>query len=112
MSSLDLAVAYKLSIVNSYFKKREEYLVTFKGGNTKMQMDYFLVRVNNRWWCRDYKVIPTECLMTQHRLLVLHVKVRSLKRKRRSVGNVRSKWWNLIGETATKLCKRIKIEGN
>ena len=33
VSILDFAVAYDLSIVNSYFWKREEHLVTFKSGS-------------------------------------------------------------------------------
>ena len=35
VSTLDFAVAYELLVVNSHFKKKEEYLVTFKGGSTK-----------------------------------------------------------------------------
>jgi len=42
VSSLDFAVAYDLSIVNSYFRKREEHLVTFKSGSARMQIDHFL----------------------------------------------------------------------
>ena len=48
VSILDFAVAYKLSAVNSYFKKKEDHLVTFKIGNVRTQIDYFLVRANNR----------------------------------------------------------------
>ena len=44
LSILDFTVAYKLSIVNSYFRKEEEHLVTLKNGNTTTQIDYFLVR--------------------------------------------------------------------
>ena len=48
VSILDFAVAYKISIVNSYFRKREEHLITFKSGSTKTQIDYFLIRANSR----------------------------------------------------------------
>ena len=43
---MNFAVAYELTIVNSYFKKKEEHLVTFKSGNTRIQLDYFLMRAN------------------------------------------------------------------
>ena len=60
---LDFAVACDLSLINSHFKKKEEHLVTFKSGNTRSQIDLFLLRVYNRRDCKDYKVIPSECLM-------------------------------------------------
>ena len=86
MSILDFAVAYEFSIVNSYFRKKEEHLVTFKSGNIMTQIDYFLVRANNRKLCKDCKVIPSECLAMQHRLLVMDVAIRSSIRRKRRVG--------------------------
>jgi len=53
VSVLDFAVAYDMSIVNSYFKKREEHLVTFSSGSARMQIDYFLMRANSRRWWGD-----------------------------------------------------------
>ena len=79
-------VAYELSIVNSYFKKKEEHLVTFKSGNNRTQIDYFLMRLNNKRLCRDCKVIRSECLTTQHRLLVMDVEIRGAIRRKRTIG--------------------------
>jgi len=81
----DFAVAYELSIVNSYFRKKEEHLVTFKSGNTRTQIHYFLVRENSRRLCKDCKVISIECLATQHMSLVMDVAIRSLIRQKRRV---------------------------
>jgi len=67
VSILDFAVAYELSIVNSYFKK-EDHLISFNSGNTKTQIDLFLMRVNSRSLFKDCKMIPSECLTTQHKL--------------------------------------------
>ena len=111
MSILDFAVAYELLIVNFYFKKKEEYLIMFKSGNTRTQIDFFLMRANSRRLCRDCKVIPSECLMTQHRLLVMDVEIRSTLRKKKTVGVYKVKWGNLNGENVTKLSEKIKIEG-
>jgi len=65
--------------------------VTFTSGSLKTQIDYFLIRVDNRRLCKDCKVIPSEYLGTQLRLLVLDVELKCLKRKKRSVGESRVK---------------------
>ena len=112
VSVLDFAATYELQIVNSYFKKKEEHSVTFKSGNTRTQIDYFLMRADNRRLCKDCKVIPSECLTTQHRLFVMDVEIRSTVRRKRTVGVHKVKWWNLIGENVTTLSEKIKTEGN
>jgi len=68
VSVLDFAVTYELVVVNSFFKKKEAHLVTFKSGSLKTQIDYFLTRTDNRRFCKDCKMIPSEYLGTQHRL--------------------------------------------
>ena len=44
---------------------------------------------------KDCKVISNEQLGTQHRLAVMDVEIRGLKRKKRHVGDPKVKWWNL-----------------
>ena len=111
MFILDFAVAYDLAIVKSYFKKKEEHFITFKIGSTRTQIEYFLNRTNDRRMCRDCKVIPSECLMTQHRLLVMDREIRSLIRRKRTVRVYKVKWWNLNEENVTKLSEKIKTKG-
>ena len=41
-------------IVNFYFKK-DDQLLTFRRGNTKPQIEFFLTRANHRRMCKDYK---------------------------------------------------------
>jgi len=48
VSFLDFVVMYKHSVVDSYFKKKEDHLVTFKNDNIRTQIEYFLVRANNK----------------------------------------------------------------
>jgi len=93
--TLDFAVAYKLLVVNSYSKKKEDHLVTFKSGLIKTQIDYFLTRANNKRLCKDCKVIPSEYLGTQHRLVVLDMELKCSKWKKSTVGYHRVKWWSL-----------------
>jgi len=56
VSILNFTISHELVIVNSYFKKKEDHLVTFKSGAMKTQIDFFLIRVHNRRMCIDYKV--------------------------------------------------------
>ena len=51
-SILDFVVACEFAIVNSYFKKKEKHLLTFKSCRTKMQIDYFLMRETSSRWCK------------------------------------------------------------
>ena len=55
VSILNFAVAYELLVVNSYFRKKEDHLVTFQSGSTKIQIDYFLIRMENKRLCNDSK---------------------------------------------------------
>ena len=43
---------------------------------------------------------------TQHKLLVMHVVIKSYKGKMRSVGDPRVRWSNLTRENATKLSEK------
>nr|XP_009760622.1 PREDICTED: craniofacial development protein 2-like [Nicotiana sylvestris] len=58
-SLLDFAKAFEMVIANSSFSKREEHLVTFQSSVVaKTQIDYFLLRREDRRLCQDCKVIP------------------------------------------------------
>ena len=46
VSVLDFAVAYGMLVVNFFFKKEKDHLVTFKNGLIRTQTDYFLVRAD------------------------------------------------------------------
>ena len=60
-------------------------MVTFKSGNTRTQIDYFLMTANIRRLCEDCKVILSECSTTQHKLLVMDIEVRSLIKRKRTI---------------------------
>jgi len=102
-SILDFVVAYDLSIVNSYFKKKEEHMVTFRRGNTRAHINFLFMRATNQRVYNDCKAIPSECLMMQHRLLVMDVHRKCFKRKKKTEEECKVKWLYLIREIATKL---------
>ena len=95
---LDFAMSYDLITMNTCFKKREEHLITFKSGQNKSQIDFFLTRRVDRLSCKDCKVIPGESLTTQHRVLVLDICIKKWKRKANINHGKKIRWWNLKGE--------------
>ncbi|XP_016480780.1 uncharacterized protein LOC107801888 [Nicotiana tabacum] len=110
-SLLDFASAFELVIVNSIFLKREEHLVTFLSMVAKTQIDYLLFRRYDRGLCEDCKVIPSENLTTQHRLLVMDVGI-LMKRKKRFVwGQSRIRWEALSKDNVQELEGRLTTMG-
>uniref|UniRef100_A0A1B0CYN4 OBP47-like domain-containing protein n=1 Tax=Phlebotomus papatasi TaxID=29031 RepID=A0A1B0CYN4_PHLPP len=67
--------AYNHSVVNTYFKKKDDHLITYKSGNTATQIDFITCNRDILGKFKDCKVIPGEPLTTQHRLLVADLKV-------------------------------------
>jgi hypothetical protein len=67
---LNFAFAYDLIVVNTLFRKRVSHLVTFSSGQHCSQIDFILVRREDRHACLDCKVIPGECVVPQHKLVV------------------------------------------
>jgi hypothetical protein len=91
-SILNFALAYDLIIVNTLFKKRVSYLVTFSSGQHCSQIDFIPTRREDRHTYLNCKVIPEECVVPQHMLVVadFHFWVRLQRSKR--VQASRTKW--------------------
>ncbi|KAJ7952361.1 Retrovirus-related Pol polyprotein LINE-1 [Quillaja saponaria] len=96
-SILDFAIAYGLILANTFFKKRESHLITFSSGPNKSQIDFVMTRKVDRAVCKDCKVLPGECLVSQHKLMVVDVGVKWRKQKYRSNKCIKTRWWNLNG---------------
>ncbi|KAJ7978714.1 Craniofacial development protein 2 [Quillaja saponaria] len=96
-SILDFVVAYDLILANTFFKKRESHLITFSSWPNKSQIDFVLTRKVDRAVCKDCKVLPSECLVSQHKLMIVDVGVKWLKQKHRSNKCIKIRWWNLNG---------------
>ncbi|XP_070025975.1 uncharacterized protein [Nicotiana sylvestris] len=103
--------AFELVIANSSFPKREEHLVTFRSMVGKTQIDYILLRRCDRGVCEDCKVIPSETLVTQHRLLVIDVGIVIKKKKRFVRGQPRIRRGALAKDNAHKLEGRLLAMG-
>ncbi|XP_015158910.1 uncharacterized protein [Solanum tuberosum] len=94
-SLLDFAKAFELVIANSCFPKKENHLVTYRSTVAKTQIDYLLLRKGDRGLFKDCKVIPSENLTTQHKLLVMDLKIKRDRRKKMVPDRPRIKWGGL-----------------
>ncbi|KAK9140474.1 hypothetical protein Scep_010155 [Stephania cephalantha] len=94
-SILEFATAYDFVLANTSFRKRESLIITFSSGHNKSQIDFLLTRKIDRKICRDRKVILGEALTTQHKLVVLDIKLTRRHNINKRVSDPRIKWWNL-----------------
>ncbi|AQK55117.1 hypothetical protein ZEAMMB73_Zm00001d051783 [Zea mays] len=80
---LNFALAYDMFIANTFFRKRKSHLVTFSSGQHTSQIDFVLLRKEDRHAYLDCKVIPGECVVSQHKLVVadFHFKIRLQRNK-------------------------------
>jgi hypothetical protein len=67
---LNFALTFNLIVVNTLFRKRVSQLVTFSSGQHCRKIDFILTRREDRHTYLDYKVIPGECVLPQHKLVV------------------------------------------
>jgi hypothetical protein len=86
--------------------------VTFHSRQYSSQIDFILARREDRRACLDCKVIPGECVVLQHKLVVADFRfwVRAHRNKRAKIA--RTKWWKLRGEEAQTFKERMLGEGS
>ena len=67
--TLETADALNLTVLNTWFKKKEGRLFTYESDGCRTVVDYILSRKSERKMVRDVKVVRIECIK-QHRLLI------------------------------------------
>ena len=77
---LRLCQEHNMKVMNTYFKKRREHLITYKSGNIEMQIEY-IYREKEEIKIKSCKVIPGEECLTQHRLLCADLLVKEMRKK-------------------------------
>ena len=97
---LRFAEAYNLGIVNTFFQKHEEHLITYKSGSRITTIYYILVKRTDLKVAKDCKVIPGESIAMQHRILVMDYKLKTPMKKQTRKLNSQIGWWNLKKEKA------------
>ncbi|XP_048488766.1 uncharacterized protein LOC125491268 [Plutella xylostella] len=93
-----MATAFDLALVNTYFQKKDEHLITYKSGQHATQIDYMLTRRTDIKKVKDCKVIPGEPLTSQHRLLVVELDIDLNRINYRQKHVSKTKWWLLQNE--------------
>ena len=103
-----------LKIVNTWFQKRREHLITYKSGECESQIDYVLLRKRQGIRVKDCKVIPGEECLTQHRLLCCDLLTKNVRLKTHK-REKRIKQWKLKNDQRRREFEerlREKIEEN
>ncbi|KAG5577580.1 hypothetical protein H5410_057714 [Solanum commersonii] len=80
VSLLDFIEAFDFVTANSSFPKKEDHLVTFCSMVAKTQIDVFLFRKCDKSIYKDFKVNPSEYVITQDKLLVMDLEIKRKKR--------------------------------
>jgi hypothetical protein len=106
---LNFALAYDLIVANTIFRKRISHLVTFSSGRHCSQIDFILTKREDRHACLDCKVIPGECVIPQHKLVIADFIFRVRLQRSKRIGAPRTKWWKLK-EDAAKMFKEIVLK--
>ncbi|XP_047264753.1 uncharacterized protein LOC124896919 [Capsicum annuum] len=79
---LDFTRAFGLVIVDLSFSKKKDHLITFRSAIAKTQIDFLLLRKRDKGICKDCKVIQSEHLLTQHRLLVMNLSIKKVQEEK------------------------------
>lgn len=102
------AISHELAIVNSFFKKAPEHLITYKSGPHSTQIDYILTNRVNIGRVKNCKVIPGECAISQHRIVVMDMTFRQKSRPKPERVPEITKWWLLKGEKAEEFRQELE----
>ena len=99
-----IADIFDLVIVNTWFTKTERQLITLKSDNTQLQIDYKFIIPRHLRDTVNYKTIPYETVVSQHRLVVMDLRTRLKESRCRRENEVRIMWWRLMHEAAATDC--------
>jgi hypothetical protein len=85
--------------------------LTFSSGQHCSQIDFILVRRDDRHAWLDCKVIPGECVVPQHKLVVADSRFRVRFQRSKRVQAPKTKWWKLKEDAAKTFKERVLKEG-
>jgi hypothetical protein len=107
---LNFAIVYDLMVANTFLKRKKSHLITFNGGQHSSQIDFVLTRREEKSNYMDYKVIPGEYVVTQHKLLMADFHFQVCVRRDRGVKITRTKWWKLKGDISQVFKNKVIVE--
>jgi hypothetical protein len=109
---LNFAIVYDLMVANTFFRKKKSHLITFSSGQHSSQIDFVLTRREKRPKCMDCKVIPGECVVTQHKLLMVDFYFQVCIRQDKGMKITRTRWWKLKRNVSQVFKNRVIAEGS
>jgi hypothetical protein len=95
---LDFADARGLAICNTWFTKTDSQKVTYESGGVKTQVDYVLIRKEERPLVSNVTVIQSEACIPQHKLVVCEMKLTERLQKKKEVFVSKCRVWKLKEE--------------
>ena len=69
-----------MTVCNTMFEKEDSKLVSYDSGTHTSTVDYILCRACYRSMIWDVKILPNEICVLKHKLLVMDMKVRDVKK--------------------------------
>ena len=94
-----------MTVVNTFFKKREKQKITYKSGPGQSQ-NFIMTRREDLKMLSDCKVIAGEEIVHQQRLVCGVVKVKECKKKRKRVEkSIRT--WKLTGDVGKEFKDKV-----
>ena len=83
----------------------------FRSGQHSSQIDFIFTRREDKRDCLDCKVILGECVVPQHKFVVVDFRLRVHVHRDKRAKIARTKWWKLRGEAAQAFKERMLGEG-
>ncbi|XP_041986269.1 uncharacterized protein LOC121738350 [Aricia agestis] len=78
---LEFCSRHNLNLINTYFQKKSEHLITYKSGGKSSQIDFIVADDNLRSRFKDCKVIPGESLLLNTEFWLVSTACQSPQRK-------------------------------
>jgi hypothetical protein len=94
-------------VANTFFRKKKISFNYFNSSHHSSQIDFVLTRKDERPNCIDCKVIPDECVVTQHKLMMADFHFQVCVRRDRGMKFMRTKWWKLKGDVSQVFKNRV-----
>ena len=88
---LDCMILQDMVVLNTFFEKRRNQLITYNSGGRMSQIDFLVCRRANLKDIRDCQVVNGESKATQHQLVMLSMRGTILKKSKTK--RVRKIWW-------------------
>jgi len=108
---LEFSDAMGLTVCITWFTKKDQHKITYESGGFKTQVDYILIRKQDRKWVSNIRVIQSEACIPQHKLVICDMKLVENPKKRKEIFVSKCRIWKLKeDEVRTHFEKKIKAK--